>query len=67
MTYTTPGPPLKLSVVNVIQLVEPILPLWEPESQVKNFASFELILGGWSNCFRQANISTEIHEVFVNL
>lgn len=42
VTYIAPGPPLKLSVVKVIKLVEFILPLWEPECQIKNLALFEL-------------------------
>ena len=34
VTYFVPAPPFKLSVVKVIKLVEPVLPLGEPEFQV---------------------------------
>lgn len=47
VTYFAPGPPLKLSMVKVIKLVEPVLPLWKWESQLKNWLYVNLALENW--------------------
>ena len=67
VTYVFSDTSLKLTITKVIRLVQPVLPPWEPEPQVKNLALFQLNLGELSNCFPQDNIPSETPEIFGNL